>query len=170
MSGLVDRLGRTGFAALTSVAWALPLAAWAGSVDLSPMDHTAYPWIAFALGLLLLAAWLVMLSRLRSVAVTERPRRLDFVRMSRSERRWSLAALAFALGALAWLNSAATVDWGPLLSALAAGKPGGVAFAAALAAFLAVMLVGVWFSWRRATVEFGKRAASSLTNVSPPRG
>lgn len=169
MSRLVDRFGRTGFAAVTSVVWALPMAAWAGSVDLSPMDHTAYPWVAFAVGLVMLAAWLVLLTRLRTVNVSERPRRLDFARMSRSERRWSLATAAFALGALGWLNAAATVDWGPLVSALAAGKAGPVAFAAALAALLAALLAGLWVSWRRASVEFRRRAALSLSNVGRPR-
>ena len=44
MTRLVDRFGRTGFAALTSLMWALPMAAWAGSSDLSPIDKTAYPY------------------------------------------------------------------------------------------------------------------------------
>src|SRR6266481_773127 len=63
MNRLVDRFGRTGFAALTSLIWALPMAAWAGSADLSPIDQTAYPWIALAIGLVMLAVWIALLSR-----------------------------------------------------------------------------------------------------------
>ena len=57
---LVARYGRTGFAALSSVIWALPMAAWAGSSDLSPIDKTAYPWIALSIGLVMLVVWLVL--------------------------------------------------------------------------------------------------------------
>jgi len=67
---LVDRFGRTGFAALSSLIWALPMAAWAGSADLSPIDKTAYPWVALAIGLVMLAVWIVLLTRLGAVAVT----------------------------------------------------------------------------------------------------
>ena len=47
MSGLVQRWGRTGFALAASVIWLLPMAAWAGSVDLYPGPR---PWIAFGIG------------------------------------------------------------------------------------------------------------------------
>jgi hypothetical protein len=50
MKNLVDRFGRTGFAAITSVIWLLPMAAWAGSADLSPIDKTAAPAIALTIG------------------------------------------------------------------------------------------------------------------------
>ena len=77
MNRLVDRFGRTGFAALASLIWALPLAAWAGSADLSPVDQTAYPWVALAVGLSMLAVWLVLLTRLRTITVTTRQRRFE---------------------------------------------------------------------------------------------
>ena len=159
MSRLVDRFGRTGFAALSSLIWALPMAAWAGSADLSPIDKTAYPWIALAIGLVMLVVWLVLLSRLGSIPVSPRERRFDIGQMSRPERVWLLAAAAFATGLIAWLNAAATVDWGPLGSAVSSGKTGPTVFAVALALFLLVMVGGAWFSWRRAAVAFRARIA-----------
>lgn len=157
MSRLVDRFGRTGFAALTSLAWFLPMAAWAGSVDLSPMDRTAYPWIALAVGVVMLAAWLLLLMRLKNVPVTNRRRRLDFVAMTREERRWNIAAFAFACGVIAWLNAAATVDWGPLTGAIALGKPGPSLLAVALFALLAALVAGAGISWRRSSAAFRRR-------------
>ncbi len=163
MTKLVDRFGRTGFAALSSLIWALPMAAWAGSADLSPIDKTAYPWIALAIGLVMLVVWLVLLSRLGRVKVVPRQRRFELNQMSRSEKRWILALAAFATGLIAWLNGAATVDWAPLVSAVTAGKIGPALLAAALAAFLIAMLTGVAISWRRATAAYRERAASSLS-------
>ena len=163
MTKLVDRFGRTGFAALSSLIWALPMAAWAGSADLSPIDKTAYPWVALAIGLVMLVVWLVLLSRLGRVKVVSRQRRFELNQMSRSEKRWILAPAAFATGLIAWLNGAATVDWAPLVSAVTAGKIGPALLAAALAAFLIAMLTGVAISWRRATAAYRERAASSLS-------
>lgn len=161
MTELVDRFGRTGFAALTSLVWALPMAAWAGSADLSPIDQTAYPWIALAIGLVMLIAWLVLISQLGRVRVQERPRRLDLRQMSSPEKRWTLAAIAFATGAIAWLNAAATVDWTPLTTAVAAHKLGPTIFATVAALFLIVMLAGAWLSWRKETKAFHRRVASA---------
>jgi len=159
MSGLVDRFGRTGFALLSSLIWALPMAAWAGSSDLSPIDKTIYPWIALAIGLVMLAVWLVLLTRLGKVPVSSsRPHRIDFRHMTSSERRWSLALAAFVTGLIAWLNAAATVDWAPLVSAVSSGKAGPTVFATFLAAFLIAMVVGIWISWSRATAAFRVRA------------
>jgi len=163
MTKLVDRFGRTGFAALSSLIWALPMAAWAGSADLSPIDKTAYPWVALAIGLMMLVVWLVLLSRLGRVKVVPRQRRFELNQMSRSEKRWILALAAFATGLIAWLNGAATVDWAPLVSAVTAGKIGPALLAAALAAFLIAMLTGIAISWRRATAAYRERAASSLS-------
>ena len=163
MTKLVDRFGRTGFAALSSLIWALPMAAWAGSADLSPIDKTAYPWVALAIGLVMLVVWLVLLSRLGRVKVVSRQRRFELNQMSRSEKRWILALAAFATGLIAWLNGAATVDWAPLVSAVTAGKIGPALLAAALAAFLIAMLTGIAISWRRATAAYRERAASSLS-------
>jgi hypothetical protein len=162
MSALVDRFGRTGFAALASLIWALPMAAWAGSADLSPIDKTAYPWIALSIGLLMLAVWLVLLTRLGRIPVSPRQHRLDLGRMSSGEKRWSLGLLAFVTGLIAWLNGAATVDWSPLGSAIGAGKVGPTIFAVALAAFFIAMLVGIWFSWRKATAAFRRRSATQV--------
>src|SRR4029077_2389542 len=136
MSALVDRFGRTGFAALASLIWAIPMAAWAGSADLSPIDKTAYPWVALAIGLFMLAVWVVLLTRLGRIPVSIRPHRLDLGRMSSGEKRWSFALLAFVTGLISGLNGAATVDWGPLGSAIGAGKVGPTLLAVALAAFL----------------------------------
>jgi hypothetical protein len=165
MTRLVDRFGRTGFAALTSLIWALPMAAWAGSADLTPIDQTAYPWIALAIGLVMLLVWIVLLTRLASVPVQPRQRRFDVRQMSRSEKRWTLALIAFGTGLIAWLNGAATVDWTPLTSAIGAGKVGPTILALALAVFLAAMLAGIWLSWGRSSAAFKKRAgrASSLS-------
>ena len=157
MKGLVDRFGRTGFAALTSLIWALPMAAWAGSSDLSPIDKTAYPWIALAIGLVMLAVWIVLLTRLGTVPVKPRQRRFDLHQMSRGEKRWTLALIAFGTGLIAWLNGAATVDWGPLTSAIAAGKIGPLVLALTLAIFLLAMIAGIGVSWRRSSAAFQER-------------
>jgi hypothetical protein len=159
MSRLVDRFGRTGFAALSSLIWALPMAAWAGSADLSPIDKTAYPWVALAIGLVMLVVWFVLLSRLGKIPVTPRERRFDMSQMSRSEKVWILAAVAFAAGLIAWLNAAATVDWGPLGSAIGSGKAGPIAFAAGLAVYVVVMVAGIWISVAKARHAFRRRVA-----------
>jgi hypothetical protein len=161
MSRLVDRFGRTGFAALSSLIWALPMAAWAGSADLSPIDKTAYPWIALAIGLVMLVVWFVLLSRLGKVPVSPRERRFDMAQMSRSEKIWILATVAFAAGLIAWLNAAATVDWGPLGSAIGSGKAGPIAFAAGLAAYAVVMVAGIWVSVAKARNAFRRRVAGT---------
>ena len=161
MSGLVRRFGKTGFAALSSLMWALPMAAWAGSADLSPVDKTPYPWIALGVGLAMLAAWLVLLSRLGRIAVPAGPHRYEIGQMSSTERRWTLALLAFGTGLIAWLNAAATVDWTPLAAAVGSGKPGPIAFAVALLVFLAAMLAGIWLSWRKSSAAYRARLAAS---------
>jgi hypothetical protein len=161
MNRWVDRYGRTGFAAITSLIWALPMAAWAGSADLSPIDQTAYPWIALGIGLVMLVVWIVLLTRLGKVAVSPRERRFDITQMSRSEKAWILAVVAFGAGLIAWLNAAATVDWGPLGLAVGSGKVGPILFAAVLALFLVAMVAGIWFSWRKAGTAFRFRTNTS---------
>ncbi|MDQ6720243.1 MAG: hypothetical protein M3003_05540 [Candidatus Dormibacteraeota bacterium] len=156
----MDRYGRTGFAALTSLIWALPMAAWAGSADLSPIDKTAYPWIALGIGLVMLVVWFVLLSRLGRIPVSPRPRRFDLAQMSRSEKLWILALVAFVAGLIAWLNGAATVDWAPLGTAVQSGRPGPLAFAAGLALYLVVMVAGILLSWRKADTAFRVRLMS----------
>jgi len=157
MTKLVERFGRTGFAALSSLIWALPMAAWAGSADLSPIDKTAYPWVALGIGLVMLAVWIVLMTRLGAVSVTARQRRFDLQQMSRSEKRWTLAAAAFITGLIAWLNGAATVDWTPLGTAIGAGKVGPILLAAALAAFVIAMVAGTAWSWRRESDAYQQR-------------
>jgi hypothetical protein len=165
MTRLVERFGRTGFAALASLIWALPMAAWAGSSDLSPIDKTAYPWVALSIGLVMLLVWIVLLTRLRNVKVTPRQRRFDLAQMSRGERRWTLATIAFGTGVVAWLNGAATVDWTPLVSGVTSGKAGDVMLALGLAAFLVVMVAGAAFSWRRASAAFQERLARASLSM-----
>ena len=164
---LVERYGRTGFAALSSVIWFLPMAAWAGSSDLSPMDKTAYPWIALAIGLVMLIVWLVLISRLNRIPVSPRPRRFDLAQMSSSEKRWTLGFLAFVTGLIAWLNAAATVDWGPMGTALSAGQTGPILLAVALGAYVVVMIAGIWYTWGRASRAYGERISSSRPAAAP---
>jgi hypothetical protein len=162
MNRLVDRFGRTGFALLASLIWAIPMAAWAGSADLSPIDRTAYPWVALGIGLAMLAVWLVLVARLRTIPTTRRAHRFDLAQMSTQEKRWTLATAAFGTGLIAWLNGAATVDWAPLVDAVKAGRVGPTLLALGLAIFLVAMVAGVVVSWRRATAAFRKRRGSSL--------
>lgn len=157
MNRLVDRFGRTGAAAITSLIWALPMAAWAGSSDLSPIDKTAYPWVALTVGIVMLVVWLALLTRLGRIPVAPRQRRLDLAQMSRSEKRWTLALVAFGAGLIAWLNGAATVDWTPLPAAVGSGKVGPILFAAGLGAFLIAMLAGVVISWRKSREAYLER-------------
>lgn len=154
---LVDRFGRTGFALLASLIWAIPMAAWAGSADLSPIDHTAYPWVALSIGLVMLVLWFILVARLRNIPVAKRTHRFDLTQMSSSEKRWTLATAAFGTGLIALLNGAATVNWGPLVDAVKAGKLGPILLAGGLAAFLVAMLAGITVSWRKATAGFELR-------------
>jgi hypothetical protein len=160
MKRLVDRFGRTGFAALSSVIWLLPMAAWAGSADLSPIDKTATPGIALAIGVVMLAVWLVLVASLRRFPVSPRQRRFDLAQMSPSEKRWTLGSIAFALRLIAWLNGAATVDWGPLGSAIGAGKIGPILLGLGLAIFVIVMVAGIWFSWHKETDAYRRRSST----------
>ena len=157
MNRWVDRFGRTGFAAVTSLIWALPMAAWAGSADLSPIDKTAYPWIALTIGVVMFAVWIFLLTRIGRIPVAPRQRRLDMAQMSTSEKRWTLALVAFGAGLIALLNGAATVEWGPLARAIRDGKVGPILLAVGLAVYLAVMLSGIWISWRRSGTAFVAR-------------
>lgn len=161
MSNLVERFGRTGAAALTSLIWFVPMAAWAGSSDLSPIDQTAYPKVALAVGVVMLVVWFVLLARITRAPVSKRPRRLDLTEMSASEKRWTLALVAFGAGLIAWLNAAATVDWSPLPAAVGSGRPGPILFATALAVFLLAMLVGIWVSWRKSALAYRQRRSTA---------
>lgn len=157
MNKLVDRFGRSGVAAITSVIWLLPFAAWAGAADLSPIDRTATPTIAFTIGVVMLAVWLVIVASLGRFQVTTRQRRFDIAQMSPAEKRWTLGCFAFALGLIAWLNAAATVDWGPLGSAIGKGEIGPILLAIALAIFAIAMAAGIAFTWRKETEAYRRR-------------
>ena len=159
MNWLVHRWGRTKFAAVTSLAWALPMAAWAGSVDLFPGPA---PWAVFGLAILLLVAWLFVVTRLGTIEVEAGPRRLDFSVMSAAEKRWNAVFFICAVCLIGWLNGAATVDWGMLTPKLAAGRPGPLALFAALLVFLAVALAGAILSWRRSTAAYRRRASAQV--------
>jgi hypothetical protein len=161
VNSLVERFGRTGFAALSSVIWFFPMAAWAGSFDLSPMDKTIFPWIALAIGVVMLGVWIFLLTRLGRVPVSARQRRFDLRQMSTGEKRWALVCIAFITGLIAWLNAAATVDWGPLGTAMGAGKGGPIALAVGLAVYVVVMVVGIVYSARRANRAYAARTVSS---------
>src|SRR5258706_330992 len=76
MNKFVDRYGRTGVAAITSIVWLLPFAAWAGAADLSPIDRSATPTIAFTIGVVMLALWLVLLAPPGPLPVAPPQRRL----------------------------------------------------------------------------------------------
>jgi hypothetical protein len=157
MNRWVDRFGRTGFAAVTSLMWALPMAAWAGSADLSPIDQTAYPWIALTVGVVMFAVWIFLLTRLGRIPVAPRQRRLDLAQMSKSEKRWTLALVAFGTGLIALLNGAATVDWTPLVAGVGSGTAGPILLSVGLFVYLAIMLAGIVISWRRSRAAFARR-------------
>lgn len=163
---LVERYGRTGFAAISSVIWFFPMAAWAGSFDLSPMDKTAFPWIALAIGLVMLLVWFVLLRQVARVPVSSRPRRFDFGQMSSGEKRWTLGWFAFLCGLIALLNGAATVDWGPMGSAFASGRVGPILLAIGLAVFGLVMAAGMWVTWGRASRAYAIRLSSSRPDAA----
>jgi hypothetical protein len=167
MNKLVDRYGRTGVAAIASVIWLLPFAAWAGAADLSPIDRTSTPTIAFTIGVVMLAVWLVFVVSLGRFQVSTRQRRFDIAQMSPSEKRWTLGCFAFALGLIAWLNAAATVDWGPLGSAISAGRTGPILLAVVLGVYAVVMLSGIWYAWRRASRAYAQRISSSRPGAAP---
>ena len=149
MTALVMRWGRSGFALASSVIWLLPMAAWAGSVDLYPGPR---PWIAFGIGVVLLAVWVALIAWSRGVAVPSRPHRFDVTAMKGDERKWLLACAACGLVIVGWLNGAATVDWSLLRSNTATA-----AFVTGLVLILLAAVAGAVFSWRRASAAFRGR-------------
>jgi len=161
MSQLVERFGRTGAAAVTSLIWFVPMAAWAGSSDLSPIDQTAYPKVALAIGVVMLIVWFALLTRITKAPASKDQHRLDLAQMSTSEKRWTLGLIAFGSGLIAWLNAAATVDWSPLPAAVGSGRPGAILFAIALFAFLIAMLAGLWVSWRKSALAYRLRRSTA---------
>ena len=158
MSRLVERYGRAGFAAIASVIWFVPMASWAGSSDLSPVDRTAVPTVSATLGAIGFVVWLVLLTQLHRYPESKRVRRYSLGQMSQREKIWNLVLFLFICGAVAWLNAAATVDWGPLGSDLSSGRTGAFVIAGALAIFLLAMVAGMIFSWRKSEAAFRVRA------------
>jgi hypothetical protein len=158
MLRLRERWGPFGFALALSLIWALPMAAWAGSVDLATGPG---PWIAFWIGAALLVVWLGLVLRLGRIPVSPRHRRYDVGAMSSSERRWNAALAVFGIGLIAFLNGAATVDWGVLTPSLQAGRLGAVALSLGLAGFLVAMVIGIALSWRRANVAYRQRKVTA---------
>jgi hypothetical protein len=156
VTGLVRRFGRTGFAAVASIAWALPLLAWAGSVDLYP---GAWPWVAFALGLVLLLTWMALVGWIRTVEVEPRPSRLDLAAMSAAERLWNSLLAICLLGLIGWLNAAATVDWRPLVTAWGSGRTAPRVFSVAIVLLLVALVIGARAAWLRADRAFRSRCA-----------
>lgn len=154
---LRERWGQFGFGLASSLVWALPMAAWAGSVDLVPGPG---PRIAFWIGAGLFVAWVGFLVRLGKVPVSPRHRRYDVREMSQSERGWNVALAVFMIGLIAWLNGAATVDWGILTPSLEAGRLNSVALTAGVATFLVGMVAGIAISWRRADGAYRRRTAT----------
>jgi hypothetical protein len=108
----------------------------------------------------MLALWLVLVASLGRFQVTPRQRRFDIGQMSPSEKRWTLGVFAFALGLIAWLNAAATVDWGPLGSAIGAGEIGPILLTVALAIFVIAMVAGIVWTWRHETEAFRRRSSA----------
>jgi hypothetical protein len=149
MAGLVERWGRTGFALAAAVIWLLPMAAWAGSVDLYPGPR---PWIAFGVGVVMLAVWATLVLWSRRVPVPARAHRFDVAAMKGDERRWLLACAACGLVIVGWLNGAATVDW-----SLLRWNAGTTVFVAVLVVVLLAAVAGAAFTWRRASAAFRGR-------------
>jgi hypothetical protein len=52
------------------------------------------------------------------------------------------------------------VDWGPLGSAIGAGRIGPILLAIGLAIFVIAMAAGIWFSWRKETEAYRRRSTT----------
>ncbi len=154
LRGFVRGWGWTAFAGLSSLVWALPLAAWAGAVD---FDRSA--WSLAVLGGLLFPIWAAVAWRARRWRVPGRYR-WEPAQMSRAELRWSALAALAATGVIGWLNAAATVDWRLLRPGLAAGRPGPWVLLVAALALLAGLAVAALACWRRASAAYGRRGVS----------
>ena len=142
---------------MASLIWFVPMAIWAGSVDLQPGIG---PWIAFAAGLLLLIAWLTMLTQLRRYPVEAGPRRLDVRRMTAAEKGWNALFFGSAVAVIGWLNGAATVDWSGVMPAVATGQIGALVLTAGLTILFVLGAAGAVFSWLKAGAAFRRRSGS----------
>jgi hypothetical protein len=157
---LVQRYGATPVAAATSLVFALPLAAWAGAVDLYPRPAV---WATGTAGLVLVVPWVLVARRAFALQARRpvRTRRFEWHQMSRAEKKWAALSAAGAIGIVGWLNAAATVDLPALGPGLAAGRPSIYAFVVAALAALALLAALSWYGWRRNRRAFGLRAQAS---------
>jgi len=155
----VEKHGWTAFAALTSLVWALPLAAWAGAVDFAPDAFFAAFFAAC-----LFPAWVYVAWRARRWRVPGRYR-WEPAQMSRPELVWGILAALAATGVIGWLNAALTVDWGSLGPGLSAGRPGIWVFVVAALAVLAGCAAATVVCSRRAAAAYRLRSTSALTKA-----
>lgn len=162
MASLVLKFGRVETAALLSLGWALPMAVWAGSVDLEPGP---LPWVAFGIGLVLLAGWGLLLPSIARLPQERRGGRFRLGQMSASEKRWNLLLAATLTLLIGWLNGAATVDWRILIRALGNGRPGPILLLAGIGLLAAVLLAGTFLAWRG-----GARAYRLRSQLRPEPG
>jgi hypothetical protein len=157
---LVKRYGTTPVVAATSLLFALPLAAWAGAVDLYPSPVV---WATGAAGLVLIAPW-VLIARHAFALQARRPvraHRFEWSQMSRVEKAWAALSAAGAVGIVGWLNAAATVDLPALRPGLASGQTsiyGLVGAALAVLVFLAALTA---YGWRRNRMAYCLRARAA---------
>ena len=155
---LVERFGRIEAAAILSLIWAVPMAAWAGSVDLEPGP---LPWLALAIGVVMLAVWLFLVRTVRSLPEREGPGRYRVRQMTASELRWNGVLAVSLILLIGWLNGAATVEWGILIAATRSGQTGPVLLAVGLLVLLFLFLAAAALSWRRAGRAFRERPPRS---------
>lgn len=154
---LVARFGPTPVAAMASLIFLLPLAAWAGAVDLVPSPAV---WATGAIGVVLIVPWVLVARRAYSAqaALPAGRHRFEWRQMGRSERRWAAGFAAAAIGVVGWLNAAATVDLNALGPGLEAGRAGTfVLVAAALLLLSGLVVLAIW-CWRGNGRAFRLRA------------
>ena len=160
MAAMVLRFGRLESAAILSLIWALPMAAWAGSVDLAPGP---LPWVAFGIGAALLVVWIQLLRVIEDLPQEERSGRFRIRQMSAPERRWNAVVAASLILLIGWLNAAATVDWGILAPRVRSGEPGPVLLLAGLLLVVIASMAAAALGWTRATHCWRQRPDGALT-------
>ena len=166
---LVARFGSTGFAALASALWGVPLCFFAGGVE---FDARAF-WGLY-LGIALFPVWVVLAIRARRIERTliaaegaARRRRFDLHQMSSSEWRWAVGFGVAMLAIIGWLNAAATVDLGGLAPGLAAGNARVLGFVEAAVLFLVVAIVAAVYCWARNARAYLRRAEPVSEEPAP---
>ncbi len=154
---VVERYGATAVAAVASLLFLLPLAAWAGAVDLYPNPAV---WATGAVGLVLIVPWFLITRRAFGLQahLPARVHRFEWRQMSRSEKAWAARFLLGAVAILGWVNGAATVDLAALGPGLAAGRASVYAFVAGALLLLAALVVFTAWCWRRNRTAFLRRS------------